>query len=219
MADGVTPAPSLEPSAEILAAQQEIVETFSLFDDWTERYQHIIDFGRQAEPFPEEWKIDRYRLHGCQSQVWIVTEQRGDRLHFSATSDSSPFYSRSIPTAVRPTSSPRHLTSSRISSSPSTSRRRAATACMPWCSRSVSSRWRRWSRRPRRTPETTAQRENPAWRSVAEFGPDAIECLVVILEERDQLRIEMPVRVYAVVADGQDVHRLGMIEGRLVGAC
>lgn len=79
----------LEPSAEILAAQREIVETFQLFGDWTERYQHIIDLGRQAEPFPEAWKTETNRLHGCQSQVWIVPERRGERLHFSATSDSA----------------------------------------------------------------------------------------------------------------------------------
>lgn len=79
----------LEPSAEIVAAQCEIVETFSLFDDWTERYQHIIDCGRQAPEFPAEWKVEGNRLRGCQSQVWIVSERRGDRLHFAATSDST----------------------------------------------------------------------------------------------------------------------------------
>lgn len=85
---GAVPTP-LEPSPEILAAQREIVETFNLFDDWTDRYQHIIDLGRAAPPFPDEWKIEANRLHGCQSQVWVVTEQRGDRLHYAATSDSA----------------------------------------------------------------------------------------------------------------------------------
>ncbi|MEX2482627.1 MAG: SufE family protein [Gammaproteobacteria bacterium] len=79
----------LEPCAEILDAQRELVETFELFDDWTDRYQYIIDLGREAEPFPEEWKVEENRLHGCQSQVWIVTERRGDRLHYAATSDST----------------------------------------------------------------------------------------------------------------------------------
>lgn len=90
MAPGVTAAGgALQPSAEILAAQRDIVETFGLFDDWTDRYQHIIDFGRQAPPFPSAWKTEANRLHGCQSQVWIVPERRGDRLHFAATSDSA----------------------------------------------------------------------------------------------------------------------------------
>ncbi|MEQ8662344.1 MAG: SufE family protein [Gammaproteobacteria bacterium] len=89
MSDGHQAGRALEPSAEILAAQQDLVETFELFDDWTDRYQYIIDLGREAPPFPEEWKRDENRLHGCQSQVWIVSEQRGDRLHYLATSDSS----------------------------------------------------------------------------------------------------------------------------------
>ena len=80
---------SLTPAGEIVAAQADIVDTFKLFEDWTERYQYIIDLGRQAPPFPEEWKVDKYKLHGCQSQVWIVTERRGERLHYAATSDSA----------------------------------------------------------------------------------------------------------------------------------
>ena len=80
---------SLTPAGEIVAAQAEIVETFKIFEDWTERYQYIIDLGRQAPAFPEEWKVDKYKLHGCQSQVWIVTERRGDHLHYAATSDSA----------------------------------------------------------------------------------------------------------------------------------
>lgn len=80
---------SLQPAQEILAAQAEIVETFKLFEDWTDRYQYIIDLGRQAPLFPAQFKTNQYKLHGCQSQVWIVTERRGDRLHYLATSDST----------------------------------------------------------------------------------------------------------------------------------
>jgi cysteine desulfuration protein SufE len=80
---------ALEPSAEIRVAQQEIIDAFAVFDDWTDRYQYIIDLGRQAPPFPEELRTEANRLHGCQSQVWMVTEQRGDRLHYAATSDSA----------------------------------------------------------------------------------------------------------------------------------
>lgn len=84
-----TSQPKLAASPEILAAQRDLVDTFALLEDWTDRYQYIIDLGRQAEPFPEAWKVEENRLHGCQSQVWIVTERRGDRLHYSATSDST----------------------------------------------------------------------------------------------------------------------------------
>ena len=79
----------LSAAREILDAQQDMIEAFELFDDWTDRYQYIIDLGRQAEAFPEELKTEDNRLHGCQSQVWMVTEQRGDRLHYAATSDSA----------------------------------------------------------------------------------------------------------------------------------
>jgi cysteine desulfuration protein SufE len=74
---------------ELLVAQQEIVETFELLADWSDRYQYIIDLGRQMAPFPEEWKVEQYRLKGCQSQVWIVTEIKDGRMQIHATSDSS----------------------------------------------------------------------------------------------------------------------------------
>ena len=81
--------PQLSAAAELLAAQDEIVETFQLLEDWTDRYQYIIDLGRQAPPFPADWQIEQYRLKGCQSQVWIVTEMKEGRLQIHATSDSA----------------------------------------------------------------------------------------------------------------------------------
>ncbi len=81
--------PQLSAAAELLAAQDEIVETFQLLEDWTDRYQYIIDLGRQAPAFPADWQIEQYRLKGCQSQVWIVTEMQEGRLQIRATSDSA----------------------------------------------------------------------------------------------------------------------------------
>ena len=80
---------TLNVSDEIMLAQKDIIETFSMFDDWTDRYQCIIDLGREAPPFPEEWKTDEHKLDGCQSQVWVVTEKAGERLNYYATSDST----------------------------------------------------------------------------------------------------------------------------------
>ena len=74
---------------EILAAQREIVDSFALFDDWTDRYQYIIDLGKALPDLPDEQKIEANRLKGCQSQVWIVTDDRDGRLYFQAISDSS----------------------------------------------------------------------------------------------------------------------------------
>ncbi|WP_374603764.1 SufE family protein [Arenimonas sp.] len=70
-------------------AQAAIVDEFSFFGDWSERYQYLIDLGRKLPPFPDEWKTEENRLHGCQSLVWIVAEGGADELVFKATSDSS----------------------------------------------------------------------------------------------------------------------------------
>ena len=69
--------------------QRELVDEFELFDDWTDRYQYLIDLGRKLPDFPEEWRTPEHLLHGCQSQVWIHHEQRGPVLHFDAISDSA----------------------------------------------------------------------------------------------------------------------------------
>jgi cysteine desulfuration protein SufE len=75
------------PSAE--QAQQDIVEEFAFFGDWTERYQYLIDLGKQLPPFPEELKTEDYRVHGCQSMVWLVPSGNAEQLHFQASSDSA----------------------------------------------------------------------------------------------------------------------------------
>ncbi len=77
----------LEPSAA--AAQAAIAEEFSLFSDWSERYQYLIDLGRKLPDLPAALKTDATRLHGCQSNVWIVTEGDANRLDFRAISDSA----------------------------------------------------------------------------------------------------------------------------------
>ena len=74
---------------EVEQAGQELVDEFDLFDNWVDRYQYIIDLGKQLPPFPAEWQTEDYRLHGCQSQVWLRTEADGDRLRFQAVSDSA----------------------------------------------------------------------------------------------------------------------------------
>jgi len=61
-------------NSEVTAAQQEIIDEFSLFDDWMDRYQYLIDLGRRLPPFPEELRSEENRIRGCQSQVWFVAE-------------------------------------------------------------------------------------------------------------------------------------------------
>ena len=81
--------PQLPPSQEINDAQAEIVDVFSMFDDWTDRYQYIIDLGRKLPDLGPADKVESNRLKGCQSQVWMVTENRDGRLHYDAISDSA----------------------------------------------------------------------------------------------------------------------------------
>lgn len=76
-------------SNEIELEQQEIIEEFSLFEDWMDRYQYLIDMGRRLPEFPEELRTEENRIRGCQSQVWFVAEAEGDRLGFRAISDAA----------------------------------------------------------------------------------------------------------------------------------
>jgi len=73
----------------IESAQQEIIEEFSLFDDWMDRYQYLIDLGRKLEQIPDEERTDDRLLAGCQSQVWLISEGDGDCLRFRANSDAA----------------------------------------------------------------------------------------------------------------------------------
>ncbi|MGN6704572.1 MAG: SufE family protein [Rhodanobacter sp.] len=70
-------------------AQREIAEEFAFLGDWSERYQYLIDLGRQLPPFPEECKTEAWRVHGCQSMVWLVPGGDASCMHFEATSDSA----------------------------------------------------------------------------------------------------------------------------------
>ena len=70
-------------------AQATIRDEFAFFGDWSERYQYLIDLGRKLPAFPEEWKTEDHRLHGCQSMVWIVPSGDAERLDFAAVSDSA----------------------------------------------------------------------------------------------------------------------------------
>lgn len=69
--------------------QQDIAEEFAFFSDWTERYQYLIDLGKQLPPFPESYKTEAYRVHGCQSMVWLVPDGDAAGMHFQASSDSA----------------------------------------------------------------------------------------------------------------------------------
>lgn len=71
------------------AAQREIIEEFSLFDDWMDRYQYLIDLGRRLPELEPEEMTDDHLLDGCQSQVWLICEGDADELVFRANSDAA----------------------------------------------------------------------------------------------------------------------------------
>jgi cysteine desulfuration protein SufE len=76
-----------EPTAA--AAIAAIGEELSLFDDWMERYQFIIEMGRKLPPFPEAWADDAHRVPGCQSRVWMEAVLRDGALWFAGVSDAA----------------------------------------------------------------------------------------------------------------------------------
>ena len=74
----------------ILAEIEEIINEFSFFEDWADKYQHLIDLGRKLPSIPNEYQNDTYKLSGCQSTVFFVaskTEQ--DVIQFKAQSDAA----------------------------------------------------------------------------------------------------------------------------------
>jgi cysteine desulfuration protein SufE len=78
--------PAEATPAEAIAA---IGDELSVFDDWMDRYQHIIDMGRRLPPFPPEWADDAHRVPGCQSRVWMEVARRDGRLFFAGASDAA----------------------------------------------------------------------------------------------------------------------------------
>jgi len=76
-------------TSEIQADQDELIEDFRLFENWIDRYQYIIDLGKDLPEFPDVWRSEENRIHGCQSQVWLMTRCVEGRLDFTAVSDSA----------------------------------------------------------------------------------------------------------------------------------
>ena len=68
--------------------QDEIVDEFSMFDDWMERYEYIIELGKKLPLIKEEFKTEDNIIKGCQSKVWLKGEQNSDVIVFTADSDA-----------------------------------------------------------------------------------------------------------------------------------
>ena len=74
--------------ATINEIQDSIIEEFSDFEDWLDRYQLLIDLGGEQEPLPQEYKTDNNLIEGCQSRVWLQADYVDGKVFFRAESDA-----------------------------------------------------------------------------------------------------------------------------------
>lgn len=72
----------------IAEKEAEIIEDFSLFDSWDEKYEYIIDLGKKLPLMEDELKTDDKKVKGCQSTVWLVAEEKDGRVFYKADSDA-----------------------------------------------------------------------------------------------------------------------------------
>ena len=69
-------------------AKQSIVDEFSVFDSWVDRYEYIVELGKQLSGLPEECRTDQFKVKGCQSQVWFRAREESGQITFDADSDA-----------------------------------------------------------------------------------------------------------------------------------
>ena len=68
--------------------QQEIIDEFAIYDDWMDKYEYIIELGKSVPTLAPELKTKERLIEGCQSNVWLATELKDGKMHFSADSDA-----------------------------------------------------------------------------------------------------------------------------------
>lgn len=68
--------------------QDEIIDEFSMFDDWMQRYEYMIELGKSLELIDEKYKTDDYTIKGCQSKVWVFAKLKDQLIQFTADSDA-----------------------------------------------------------------------------------------------------------------------------------
>lgn len=72
----------------IKETEDEITDEFSLFDNWEEKYEYIIDLGKKLEPLDEKFKVGENIIKGCQSTVWLTSEFKNGKVFYKADSDA-----------------------------------------------------------------------------------------------------------------------------------
>jgi len=72
----------------ITEIEAQIVEEFSAFDDWMDKYNHLIEMGKEMKIIDEKYRVQNNLISGCQSRVWLHAEFRDGKIYFSADSDA-----------------------------------------------------------------------------------------------------------------------------------
>ena len=75
-------------TASIIQTQQDLVDEFAMFTDWQDRYEHLIELGKDLPVIASENKVDANLVRGCQSRLWLNAELKNDLVHFTADSDA-----------------------------------------------------------------------------------------------------------------------------------
>ncbi|MDC1106617.1 SufE family protein [Prolixibacteraceae bacterium] len=68
--------------------QDEIIEEFSMFDDWMDKYANLIEMGNELNDIDPKYKVDNYLIKGCQSRVWLYPTFEDGKIHFEGESDA-----------------------------------------------------------------------------------------------------------------------------------
>ena len=69
-------------------AADEVVDSFSMYDEWLDKYEYLIDLGKNLAPYPDSSKTDDRLIKGCQSRVWLDYQMKDGKLWFTADSDA-----------------------------------------------------------------------------------------------------------------------------------
>lgn len=78
----------MQENKSLQEAENEVVDTFSMYDEWLDKYEYLIDLGKNLEAYPEECKTEDKLIKGCQSRVWLGYKVQDGRIYFKADSDA-----------------------------------------------------------------------------------------------------------------------------------
>lgn len=79
----------MQENKSLQEAENEVVDTFSMYDEWLDKYEYLIDLGKNLEAYPEECKTEDKLIKGCQSRVWLDYKVQDRRIYFKADSDAT----------------------------------------------------------------------------------------------------------------------------------